>query len=463
MKVLDRLLALLLFAGCARFEAIDPPPTALPPDGVPALSLIMVDVRAGAIERVEAIDLQHPRYPSVSYSARDPVGVYALLYAATLDAMRVTPGPQTVVSASDPGSFLLSGAAAMSQGGATLGPLGDIWAIDLPAIARWTEVVPTALPTSVYDLKIDVVPEASCVELDIKTFPTDSRYDGSMAVAIDAHNVLAATTDGHFFRATTSSAVRLTAVATTTPHLAGFTSASGEIWLLGHNGTVARGRPETGFTVVGHTASQTGVTWAFLDGPRDASPFELYAVTDQQVLEHYDGRSWQILAQDPRPNDNAPWAAGVAWIAPGEALALGPKINTLLHHHGGVLDEEPLPIASDDFATTVAFIPRLGVVVGTDRGKLYQPQGSEWREIVGAHSNGSVRLIVALDEGLLYGGTDGDLEQYRPAIGFCPQQGYAPFHIHDLVPLEDGYLLTAQSTKETVISPLIVLSRKKAP
>src|SRR5436190_1416035 len=95
-------------------------------------------------------------------------------------------------------------------------------------------------PREVFSVEVDREPPSPCVTFDraVVTVPGASSDPLRMAVALGGSEILAASATGRFFRISRSGAVLLTGLSTTTPHLGGFRSQSGRIWLVGKDGAV---------------------------------------------------------------------------------------------------------------------------------------------------------------------------------------------------------------------------------
>jgi hypothetical protein len=236
------------------------------------------------------------------------------------------------------------------------------------------------------------------------------------------------------------------------PTLAAFRRDDQTTWLLGRAGQTAFGKPELSQLEVGPTlvaSSSSSAGWAALDGAPGGS-IELFAAT-AEGLSRFDGSSWHVLSSSgahPVSDEEL----SVAWAGPHEAYATagGPSI---LHAVGGAVTAEALPIASSDHPTVVALIPRLGVAVGTSLGAIALKQGNMWRRLDPTPTAGRVRAIVPLDDGLLFGGAQGVLTEWRPIFGYCPPLAYAPRDVARLVPLGTGYLLLEAEPEHDASSP----------
>jgi hypothetical protein len=451
---------LLALLSCASHEAVDPPDRMLR-DGTLALSTLFVIVRGGALESIDAIALDHPIYPEIHVGSRDTIQLYAFLYSGSLSSMNMQAGLQRIAGDTDTGSYILPETAIKKGGVGHLPASAALYTMQLPSSApMWAAQDPSSLPPSVLNAKLDVPPVERCVDFTARSVSLDTRADALIGIGIDPHDVFAGTRDGHFFNVTSTVAVRYAGLSTNTPYLGGYRGPAGDIWLAGDQGQIVHGHPDSGFSAVDHTATRGGNDWVHIDGPDDATaPFELFVATDSGTLDRFDGNAWHALvSREPTPTE-LDWAVSVAWAAPGEVFAIGPSVTTIIHVRSGQLSDEPFG-SGDQIATTVAIIRGFGPVLGTNTGRLYRYNGTVWSEIPGTSFHLPVTTIAALDDGILFGGKDGVLAEWFPALGYCPTFDAAPFDVRAMVPFEGGYMLFSSSTHETTISPAVIMSPK---
>jgi hypothetical protein len=275
-----------------------------------------------------------------------------------------------------------------------------------------------ALPEALTALRLEGSPPSPCIHFRPTVVPIAEEDDAELMVPLGDDEVLVSTRDGRFFRVTRAGAVRITALSTTTPHLGAFRAADGTIWLRGHDGRLVYGDLDRGFVEHPARAEPSGDIRVWMDGPRTDAPFELYSVTREGTLEHFDGRAWTVLER-LRGTRADKWG-GVAWLAPGEALAVGPRPTALIHASPSeVVLEELQPTDSIRELTSVAFLPELGPVVGGDMGFLYLYEDDVWRGRFDTPLSLPVHAIAPLDRGVLFGGEKNVFAQYHPDHGFC--------------------------------------------
>jgi hypothetical protein len=457
------LCAAIATSSCVPSLALDPPPMTLP-DGRPASAAILILTTGDTIERMFAVDLvSDPILPSLGTVSKQHSKAYALLYDRALTAMNLKPG-EVEIGAAGSGVFLYRSAARKSGGGASFpGPASSFLLPLSSAHPTWSMVQETDLPTAVFTLRAGVMPLNTCVTFSATAMNLGSDQPALLAAPLDAHSALVATWDGRFFEVTSSTVTRLTKLSTTTPHLSAFRDTKGTLWMIGQGGRVVRGDPMSGFVPVTRNLSARASQFMFLAGPRDQEAFELFSAGDDGSFERFDGTTWQRFDSINTPFDadyvtNYAWRAGVAWLGPNEAVAVLPKVTSVLHVVGGTLKMEPIVGSGDTMCpTALDWIPAFGPVVGIYTGQLFVKDSDTWTEILGTPYDLPVTMISPLGDGILFGGPFGTLAQYHPDYGYCAPQGYGPDHIRAVIPFEDGYLLALYSGGHGASSTSIVL------
>ncbi len=230
-------------------------------------------------------------------------------------------------------------------------------------------------------------------------------------------------------------------------HLAAFRRDAGStIYLYGPSGTVAEGTPQLAFQTTRPPVLLTNALNAWLDGPRDDRvPAELFALDDSGAIEHFDGTRWRTLL-DPGPARSFLGHGGIAWIAPGEAIAVGSLQSQIIRHHDGALYIEDLPTGAADRPSSVAVIPNVGTVVGTDRGALYLDRGGSWELMESPLDGKGVVGIVPFLDGFIFGrvntgGTEGEIAQWTPGHGLCDSVPITARNVQRLAPIKDGFIV----------------------
>jgi hypothetical protein len=159
-----------------------------------------------------------------------------------------------------------------------------------------------------------------------------------------------------------------------------------DVWFGGNDGTLMRLSLDTNRLAFVATASK-GDGLRFLSGA-DAGDFELFALSDHDVLYRFDGAKFERLWAGTSTAMTYRSNGGVAWVGPNEAYVV--PLNSICNHtewcvvhsKNGAIDEEMYPSHGPanafDYATTVAFIRGLGPIVGTVTGWSLSRGPSGW-------------------------------------------------------------------------------------
>jgi hypothetical protein len=165
------------------------------------------------------------------------------------------------------------------------------------------------------------------------------------------------------------------------------------LWLGGADGRLARST--VGARAIDPIATaSTGDGLRFLGGS-DTGDFELFALSDHNVLYRFDGARFERLWTGTSTREVYRSHGGVAWAGPHDVYAV-PVNSTcndnrycVLHYHESDpgrfrVEEELYPLhgtpAEPDYATTVAFIPDIGPILGTFNGWAIRRTVSGWIE-----------------------------------------------------------------------------------
>lgn len=390
-------------------------------------ALVVIERSNGQAPVAFALGLEdgraRPPFVSFPLPSRLPATLYALHYPCSLGALGLDAGPIAFLSAS-------------AEGGRALPPPK---AIEVAEIERGENdrFEPIAvLPPQIAQLRIAGEaprPPSPCIELArVEQRLVGTRVQGlRFFVRLGADDALGGTADGRFIRVRANETIELTQLATSTPHLGAFRTDEGELWLAGEGGRTVHGHPDRGFLPGPSLTLPAGTRRIWLDGARGGAPLELFAVTGRQTFERFDGRAWSVIAAGN--GEDIYDRAGVVWIAPGEAIAIGFDPQRLLHYKDGAAIFETLPLTRNDQPLVAAYVPGFGAMIGTALGTLLYPKNGGWERIVRDEIAPQVRVIGALGDAVVFGGSTGALAQYDLAVGFCPTQVLFAGHLAFLV------------------------------
>lgn len=258
---------------------------------------------------------------------------------------------------------------------------------------RW--ITHEALPEEVAEVLAQLVPR---VEVDCPTIlevPVPAAIEHG--VGLGDGSVLAGAGDGDYFRARVGGA--LERLETLAGGCVAIHRTGEELWVLASFGQLSRGDLERGLTLFSGVSFPEQTSQAWLDGSNEDPPLELIRLDPRGSLARLEGTEWTELALLPPTGDVHRWG-GLAWIGPGEhAAAAGDRLT--YHRSGQPVRQVRSPEPGVEL-TTVAWVPKLGVVAGTDHGALYVLEDSGLRALdPGLDGGGPVLGIAPLGQGLI--------------------------------------------------------------
>ncbi|MFO0727829.1 MAG: hypothetical protein U1E65_28885 [Myxococcota bacterium] len=427
-----------------------------------AVLLVLLD-RDGVGQKVLAIDAENDAYPSFSSDLGGDV--YALTYSCNLQRLGLSPGS---IELEDQESST-----------ALLPPQARRFV--LPAsVTAWTpaEVAPAAIDKTLRHLPLP--PQNPCraagalytsENLDLDN---DGRDFPAFAVPIDDERVFAGSGNGALYEVHAHEYHRR-------PDLEGHHFKSGyraqdrSLWMVDAYGQIWHGHPDRGFQRV-TTSSITPTpkrNFAMAGPDREGVPFELYfqaydgdeAVEDEVTyFARFDGTRTEVLSRARRPGVFLP---AVAWVGPGEAVAIGAGTSTagVVRYQGGQVRTEILPGIVGPASITQH--PSLGTLVGRDSDGVSYRTGDTWHAFDDVPVLYYIRVMRPEGPGFLLGGSleinfsASGFTQYQPTVGFCQAfERYTPVasvHFANLGP--DKVVATTVASFVTAMG-ISVLSRQ---
>lgn len=256
---------------------------------------------------------------------------------------------------------------------------------------------------------------------------TAGAADVTVAV-FEPERALVVTSSGRFFELSSAGGLRALQVEPGLPAAAVYARLdTGEVWLSSHAGAVARGHPDRGFEPMPTRTSTWSGGRVWLDGARDGAPTELYAVTQAGRFERFDGARWTLLEDSGLEEPE-----GVIWLGPGRAIAAQLFPGTMTHYADGELSRSELPLPLGVRLKSVHWVPGFGPMAGTVSGLLLRWNGQLWTPLPGAPTGARVFGIVPREQGIVFGGERGLLQQYVEEHGYCDGVPSTAFDLSEL-------------------------------
>jgi hypothetical protein len=327
--------------------------------------------------------------------------LHVLRYDCALDALALAPGSLD-----------------LSTG--TGRPLPDTEEVDTTRVEGGTAGAWSAARIEGSLAALRLVDEASldpCLDFDVVSFtvPGSAEDQIEAVVALSDDEVLLMTSSGRLFRASIAGGLEaLPGLPSTTPSDGGVVDEAGGLWLFSGSGATAYGTLDTGFAP-GPSMPVSPGCLRIARSPRGA-PFEVFVAGCEPVVLHFDGATWTLLDQSELP---ARREGGIAWIGPGQAVAIGPDFPALSSYAQRDKRVELAPIPSPDAPRSVARTSTFGVLAGTGGGNTVRREGGGWTPFAAGNHIRSIDLMFDIPDGILIGGDEGLFTQYREGLGQC--------------------------------------------
>lgn len=296
-----------------------------------------------------------------------------------------------------------------------------------------------ALPAPIKDLKLVHEPQ-KCPSFVIgarQSLAPAGPPPRPLVVPIDGDSALVGATGGPFFRISKDAFVRLS-LDPSTPSLAGYRAPSGELWLFGEDGRLVHGRLESGFVEAART---TPTSTSAIAGPRDGSQFELFLATSRPSFERFspDEGRWSEIATFMRPFSPSR-ILDVTWVGSREAVAAIPANPAIQWYQDG--GSVARPLLDRAYPWAVAVHSTLGVVVGTNQGRVQSFQAASAAPVGLPHDFGAaVSAMGAFGDSVLIGNVDGGLVDLLADGSTCPVAELGPFIVRKIVSLRSGVVV----------------------
>lgn len=284
---------------------------------------------------------------------------------------------------------------------------------------EWTKTV--GLPDALTEVRYRETSPCPVVNFQQRHLGVEPPVQPAFAVRLTQDRVLMGSVGGEFFEFGQDYDRRLTELSTSTPHQAGFAADDGEVWLLGLDGQVVHGRPETGFLPVPRLP-QVGGGWVELTGSNDGGPLELYALsTDLQVARYAEDR-W-VLLDTPGIIDSTRTGLDIAWLERGLVASIGRSSSELVEHQasGGfrtITIELPIQF-NQDAPWKLRQVRGVGVFLGTRYNILFQRRDGRWIDLPKLSISPKADVMADLGAGHLVSGGNGTLAYWVDGFGYC--------------------------------------------
>lgn len=417
-------------------------PLALPPFEPDSASMLLIVVRNSVLSSVWATDLEEPTFPPLFDDGR--VELYAVEFCCPLDVLGLQPGGQRL--------------AVTAKQRPVLPPPNAIHTseIDGASQSAWEPDSPALVNDVIQKLEL---PENNLCKLYTVEFAvhdatgrgTATSSTPSFGIPLGDGRVFVGALGGEFYVVSEENGgnnptIPWTALSTTTPHHGAFRRDDGEIFLLGNDGSFARGDLERGMTIQSERALGGAGDSVRMAGAKDG-PIELFAVTDARSFQKFDGVRWTTIstaARDFEPGELLTFLRpSITYLGRDEVLVSrsGMRTNRVQHYRAGVITDES-PLGRETVAELYNF-PTVGVVAGGRSGGLNfrNPESSSWGERINAVV-GQVRAMAPIGpHGLLIFSVSDNallpaLTQFHPAAGGCPyDQNVTSGYVREMVPI----------------------------
>jgi hypothetical protein len=294
------------------------------------------------------------------------------------------------------------------------------------AASPWQKI--PELPTRIASLKFKT--STPCVHLRAgtpNTIPSQQQLNPALFLPLGEGRFLLGTDVGPFFKVTSETVELLTKLSSSTPHKAGLVDPSGQIWLFGEDGVVVRGSAALDFVPEAPRPLASSPLRQVVQS-RDGRPFEVFTLTADQGVEHFDGQRWSVLRW-PRGLPVGGRELSLGWVKQGMVAVIESQtaIVTELNIHG-IEEVRPLDLPQThltlDSVHVLGYLDGVGAFVGSDYGVAFRRGAEGWRMLQPQTSN-RVEHFHSLQSagyfGGLWGGRNGEYVQWYDGFdGACP-------------------------------------------
>jgi hypothetical protein len=230
--------------------------------------------------------------------------------------------------------------------------------------------------------------------------------------------VLVANGDGTFFEVDADRNARPLPNLTGAPKRDGFLRDDGNVILVGEDGSIVEADPDGSMRVL-QTKSASVAELLRVAGST-SGPLEVYRTSfDGGPFERWtEAGGWEKLTDGGARFDFGSYS--VAWLGPNEAIATGvvDGTNSAFRYVDGDVVEER--VAGIKRPTSIADIPGVGLVIGTEDGVILKYEDERFEIASDLVIDSQVRAVLPTDRGFFYGRTR--WASWDPIGGYCEQE-----------------------------------------
>jgi hypothetical protein len=414
---------ILLVAACSRPAVFIP----VPRDGDPRAAVVGIH-RAGEID-AWAVDLGGA--VTVEAEVGEPSLIEAVLYARTLDDLKIRPG---AIENTDDRGLIPTGRAFSGT-------------VDGSVFSGWAES-----PASAEILALRAV-ERSCARFETARMTLPSSADLSFAFPVGPASALVGTSDGSVFRVDPGE-IRPVRRPDRLPKGPAFIDASNEIWFTGIDERIWRGTL-SGTEITAAPASTSSITGEVrhVDGQRTATELGIFTLTRQGSVGRFDGTG----VVETQVYSGAVNEGGVVALDPRRAVvAFALDLGIVRMEDDRIIDETPSWLESAILG--MSRVAQSGIVAGSSNGVvLTRDAAGTWRQLDSSPITLDLYTFAGTEHGFLEGAALGLLAEYSDG-GWCRELQVGSGSIRWILPFAGGWLLPQDAARQEERATLSILT-----
>lgn len=279
-----------------------------------------------------------------------------------------------------------------------------------------------------------------------------------VAIPLGGDRILLGTEDAKLYVVDLSLPVAVTATSTVEvlPSLVAGAFWEGEFWFVSLDGRLAHGSPETGFVEGPPLPSRSQWRNSVLLPSLPGEPKELAFWSGDHDLLSFDGTSWRELS---RSEGSGNFARALR-LGPADFIASSDSLEEgILHVKDGRASFERLDDSLGVRPFSMTRTEALGILLGTERGKIFERQGGTWVPQRSVEGVGKLYAVAPWGGDLIVGGDSGVLAQHVPGWGTCELIVPLPADLMEVIPLEHAMFLRPRSLPSMGLSAVFLVPR----